>query len=68
MKTDANGKAMYAGVGDCAKQILAKEGFLSFWSGFTAYYMRTAPHAMIALVSLETFVEKYKSAFGLHKA
>ena len=53
----------FTGVVDCAGQILAKEGPLSFWRGFTAYYGRCAPHAMIILLSIEQVTAVYRSTF-----
>ena len=41
------------------------EGFLAFWTGFGAYYMRTAPHAMIILLSITPITEAYRKAVGL---
>mgnify|MGYP000942011037 CR=1 FL=1 len=41
----------------------AVEGPLAFWTGFGAYYGRTAPHAMIILLSLEQINKLYASAF-----
>jgi solute carrier family 25 oxoglutarate transporter 11 len=41
MKADpATGKMPYANVLDCGRQILAKEGILTFWRGLSAYYVR----------------------------
>ena len=53
----------YKGVMDCALQILKKEGMLGFFGGFTAYYGRCAPHAMIILLSIESITGMYKNAF-----
>ena len=60
MKPDAAGVMPYRGVLDCAAKIVAQEGVLTFWRGLSAYYARTAPHAMIILVSLEKFNALYK--------
>jgi len=54
----------YKGVLDCAKKILAKEGPLGFWGGFTAYYGRCAPHSMIILLSIESITSSYRSLTG----
>jgi solute carrier family 25 oxoglutarate transporter 11 len=44
MKADAvTGKMPYANVLDCGRQILAKEGVLTFWRGLSAYYVRWRP-------------------------
>jgi len=58
------GQMPYKGVVDCASQILRREGFLAFWTGFVAYYGRCAPHAMIILLTLEQFNHLYASTFG----
>ena len=60
MKADAAGKMPYTGVVDCGVKILRNEGVLTFWRGFSAYYARTFPHAMIILVTLEQFNALYK--------
>jgi len=53
----------YKGVVDCAVQIAKKEGPLGFFGGFTAYYGRCAPHAMIILLSIESITNVYKKTF-----
>jgi hypothetical protein len=40
-----------------------QEGFFAFWTGFSAYYMRTAPHAMIILLTQQPFTQMYKKTF-----
>lgn len=63
-KADAlTGKLPYSGVADCAVQIFKKEGPTGFYSGFSAYYSRCAPHAMIILLSIETITQTYRRAF-----
>jgi len=59
------GELPYKGIADCAIKILRGEGPLGFFSGFSAYYGRCAPHAMIILLSIESITSGYKSAFGL---
>jgi len=54
----------YKGIADCAIKIAKKEGPLGFFSGFSAYYGRCAPHAMIILLSIETITQQYRKAFG----
>jgi len=51
----------YKGIIDVATQVLTKEGPLAFWTGFGAYYMRTAPHAMIVLLAADPITKFYKS-------
>lgn len=66
-KADAiTGKMPYSGVADCAVQIFKKEGPLGFFGGFSAYYGRCAPHAMIILLSIESITQGYRSALGLN--
>jgi len=60
------GKLPYGGVADCAMQIMKKEGPIGFFSGFSAYYGRFPPHAMIILLSIETITKGYKNLVGLH--
>lgn len=64
MKPDASGAMPYRGVVDCAANILKHEGAGKFYTGFLAYYGRTAPHAMIILVSMEYLNTAYKKAFN----
>lgn len=47
-----------------AFQIYSKEGPLAFWTGFGAYFGRTAPHAMIILLSTEPIVHAYRKFFS----
>ena len=53
----------YKGVADCAMKIAKTEGPLGFFSGFSAYYGRCAPHAMIILLSIESITNAYRNAF-----
>ena len=64
MKPDASGVLPYRGVLDCARKIAAQEGMLAFYTGFLAYYGRTAPHAMIILVSMEALNKAYTKALA----
>ena len=57
------GKMPYKGIGDCAVQIFKKEGPIGFFAGFSAYYGRCAPHAMIILLSIETITQTYRKTF-----
>lgn len=50
----------YTGIVDCATKVLTNEGFFAFWTGFSAYYMRTAPHAMILLMLTQPINQLYK--------
>lgn len=57
------GKMPYRGVMDCAVKIFQKEGPLGLFNGFSAYYGRCAPHAMIILISAESITSAYRKAF-----
>lgn len=57
------GKMPYKGIADCGVQIFKKEGPLGFFGGFSAYYGRCAPHAMIILLSIESITQAYKKTF-----
>lgn len=59
------GKLPYNGVVDCGTQIFQKEGPAGFFRGFSAYYVRCAPHAMIILLSIESITQMYRKTFGL---
>ncbi|KAJ9614070.1 putative mitochondrial 2-oxoglutarate/malate carrier protein [Cladophialophora chaetospira] len=45
-----DGKLPYAGFLDCARKVVRDEGWLRFYRGFSTYYVRIAPHAMITLI------------------
>jgi solute carrier family 25 (mitochondrial oxoglutarate transporter), member 11 len=57
------GEMPYKGVLDCATKIIKKEGPKGFFNGFSAYYGRCAPHAMIILLSIESITSAYRKAF-----
>jgi solute carrier family 25 (mitochondrial oxoglutarate transporter), member 11 len=57
------GELPYKGVMDCAMQIAKKKGPIGFFTGFSAYYGRCAPHAMIILLSIESITKMYKERF-----
>lgn len=56
------GKLPYAGIVDATMQIAKKEGPLGFFNGFSAYYGRCAPHAMIILLSIESITSFYQKS------
>ncbi|KAJ3285125.1 putative mitochondrial 2-oxoglutarate/malate carrier protein, partial [Borealophlyctis nickersoniae] len=49
-RPDATGVLPYKGSIDCAGKVFAREGPLAFYKGFSVYYFRIAPHAMITLL------------------
>lgn len=67
LKSRMQDGSKYKGVGDAFIKVYQTEGILAFWTGFGAYYMRTAPHAMIILLTMEPFTKAYQTALGTHK-
>lgn len=45
-----DGKLPYKGMFDCFQKVMKEEGPLRFYRGFSTYYVRIAPHAMITLI------------------
>ncbi|KAJ9620235.1 putative mitochondrial 2-oxoglutarate/malate carrier protein [Taxawa tesnikishii (nom. ined.)] len=45
-----DGSLPYKGMFDCFKKVAAEEGPLRFYRGFSTYYVRIAPHAMVTLI------------------
>ncbi|SMQ50197.1 unnamed protein product [Zymoseptoria tritici ST99CH_3D7] len=45
-----DGKLPYKNMFDCAKKVIRDEGPLRFYRGFSTYYVRIAPHAMVTLI------------------
>lgn len=45
-----DGTLPYKGMADCFKQVARDEGILRFYRGFSTYYVRIAPHAMVTLI------------------
>jgi solute carrier family 25 oxoglutarate transporter 11 len=64
-KPGVDGKMPYAGVLDCAVKIAKTDGPRGFFAGFSAYYGRCAPHAMIILLSIESITQAYQRSFDL---
>lgn len=58
------GELPYKGIVDCAKKIVQREGLKGFYNGFSAYYGRCAPHAMIILLSKDSITNAYRSSFS----
>lgn len=57
------GEMPYKSVMDCITKIVRTEGPLGFYNGFSAYYGRCAPHAMIVLLSKDSITKAYRNAF-----
>jgi solute carrier family 25 oxoglutarate transporter 11 len=52
-KRGPDGSLQYRGFFHCFSQVLQKEGPGAFYRGFSTYYFRIAPHAMITLAVLD---------------
>ena len=64
MKPDPiTGEMPYKGVVDCFVKIGRQDGIRGYFAGFSAYYGRCAPHAMIILLSIETITNQYRKMF-----
>eukprot|EP01121_Diplochlamys_sp_Union-15-3_P002602 TRINITY_DN1232_c0_g1_i2.p1 TRINITY_DN1232_c0_g1~~TRINITY_DN1232_c0_g1_i2.p1 ORF type:complete len:209 (+),score=35.38 TRINITY_DN1232_c0_g1_i2:350-976(+) len=48
-----NGVPQYSGVFDVVNKTLKSEGILSFWKGFTPYFLRLGPHTIFTFIFLE---------------
>jgi solute carrier family 25 oxoglutarate transporter 11 len=60
-KAGADGKLPYNGSIDCVIKTVKQEGPLAFYKGFSTFYIRIAPHAVITLLTLEALNKKAKS-------
>ena len=49
-----DGQLPYRGMLHCFQKVLKEEGPLRFYRGFSTYYVRIAPHAMITLIVVST--------------
>ena len=52
-KPDASGVLPFKNLPHCVYKTVSSEGLLGLWVGFPVFYCRVAPHAMIALMSME---------------
>lgn len=64
MKPGPDGKMPYSSSGDCALKTLKEGGPLKFYSGFSTYIVRIAPHVVFTLVFLE-LLPKLEKKVGL---
>lgn len=60
MKPLPDGSMPYHNSVDCARKVLRHEGAWTFYRGFSTYYARCAPHAMLVLL----FMERLQLAAG----
>lgn len=52
-KDPKTGVLPYKGLLDCARKVAKEEGWLRFYRGFGTYYVRIAPHALVAPTFLQ---------------
>lgn len=45
-----DGTLPYKSMADCFRKVAKEEGLLRFYRGFSTYYVRIAPHAMVTLI------------------
>ena len=64
MHVVSGGAQNYSGIVDCASYIARNEGILGFWRGFTAYYLRCAPHTMLVLLTRDAIMDAYDGMFS----
>ena len=57
----------YGGMMDCMRQVVKKEGVVALWTGFSAYYLRCAPFAMVILLTVEFLNPMFKSVFHIDR-
>lgn len=50
MTPDSSGNMPYKSIPDIFAKTFQREGIRGFWTGYSAFYMRTAPHSMIMLI------------------
>jgi solute carrier family 25 oxoglutarate transporter 11 len=63
MKAGLDGRLPYAGVADCFRKTVAREGFFGLWAGFPVYYARVAPYTMIVKFNLNGRCCSFKTNF-----
>jgi len=59
-KADADGRLPYTSQWDCVRKTVKTEGPFAFYKGFWTFYMRIAPHTVIALNVLEIVNQQAK--------
>lgn len=64
MKKLPDGSVPYDGVFDCFRKTFRREGLSGFWSGYTTFYFRVAPHAMILLLLEDLLLKKFNPNYN----
>jgi hypothetical protein len=55
---DNKGKGIkYINLIDCIRKITKENGLITLWSGFTAMFLRLAPHTVITFIIMEKLRE-----------
>ena len=56
----ATGKGtMYKGIGDCMIKMFKTEGFLGFYKGFSASFLRLGPHTVLSIFFWQLLRKEY---------
>lgn len=58
-----DGTLPYAGVMDCFSKTVKREGITGFWTGYTTFYFRVAPHAMVLLILEDLLHRTFNPAY-----
>lgn len=54
----------YAGMADCARKSIAREGPMVMWRGFTPAFVKLAPYSIISITLFEKFTVIYTGGKG----
>ena len=60
-----DGKPEYRSAIDVFRRVIAEEGVLALWKGFTPFYLRLGPHTVLTLVFLEQLNNSYYRYHGV---
>ncbi len=59
MIKNAQGQLPYKNIVHCISTTIKNEGVMGLWVGFSTYYVRIAPHAMITLLIQDYLTFKF---------
>lgn len=59
MTPGPDGKMPYTGIPNIITKTLKNEGLRGFWTGYSAFYLRVGPHAMVMLILNDVLHRKY---------
>ncbi|XP_068082625.1 mitochondrial 2-oxoglutarate/malate carrier protein-like [Anabrus simplex] len=55
-----DGRSEYSGMVDVIGKVVAQEGVLALWKGFTPYYARLGPHTVLTFIFMEEYTRLYR--------